>query len=48
MLKIEHFRLPYDIERAVEGIYERGLPEQFADMIRQGRNLAAVKVRDKK
>lgn len=41
-LEVVHFRIPYDIERAVEAIRRAGLPEDFAQMIRQGRNLDSI------
>jgi putative phosphoesterase len=47
-LTIDHYRLSYDVERAVAGIQDRGLPEEFAKMIRSGHNLAAVKANNKK
>jgi putative phosphoesterase len=45
-LEITHFRVPYDVERAVEAIRRAGLPEDFAQMIRQGRNLDSIKKQD--
>lgn len=38
----QHYRIAYDVERAARAIIERGLPAEFAEMIRQGRNLDAV------
>ncbi len=34
-----HFRVAYDVERAAAAITARGQPEEFAEMIRQGRSL---------
>jgi len=41
--EVEHHRIPYDIERAVGAIRENGLPEEFADMIIDGKDLDTVK-----
>ncbi len=38
----QHYRIDYDVERAARAILERGLPPEFAEMIRQGRNLDSV------
>ncbi len=38
----KHFRVEYDVERAVRAICEAGLPEEFAVMVEEGRNLDAV------
>lgn len=38
----EHFRVAYDVERAAQAILERGQPQEFADMIRQGRSLETI------
>jgi len=40
--QIDHFRLEYDLASAVAAIHDRGLPEAFAQMLIQGRNLDAV------
>ncbi|MBD3181402.1 HD domain-containing protein, partial [Candidatus Poribacteria bacterium] len=37
--QIRHYRIEYDVERAVDSIREKGLPEAFAQMIQQGRSL---------
>lgn len=42
-LDVVHFRISYQVERAAQAILESGLPEEFAQMIRQGRDLNAVK-----
>ena len=41
-LQISHYRLNYDIDRAVAEIRERGLPEAFAEMLIQGRDLERI------
>lgn len=41
-ITVEHFRLEYDVERAATAIREKGLPEAFAQMILQGRELEGV------
>jgi predicted phosphodiesterase len=41
-INVEHFRVEYDVERAVVAIREKGLPEAFAEMLIQGRELEAV------
>ncbi len=41
--RVRHFRVAYDIERAAAAIRQNGLPEAFAQMILQGRNLEGVK-----
>lgn len=38
-----HFRVPYDIERAVTAIYENKLPDSFARIFQEGRPLDIVK-----
>jgi putative phosphoesterase len=40
--QIRHYRVEYDVERAVAAIREAGLPEEFAQMMLQGRSLDAV------
>ena len=40
--QLRHYRLEYDVERAAAVIRERGLPEAFAQMILQGRDLDTV------
>lgn len=39
---VRHFRVAYDVERAVGAIRAAGLPEAFAQMIIRGRALATV------
>jgi putative phosphoesterase len=39
---VEHFRVAYDVERSVAAIRAHGLPEIFAQMLIQGRELEAV------
>ena len=41
-LQVDHFRLEYDLTAAVAAIHDRGLPEAFAQMLLQGRNLDMV------
>ena len=41
-IQVQHYRVEYDVERAVAAIRERKLPELFAQMLLQGRNLDAV------
>lgn len=41
-ITVEHFRLEYDLERAAAAIREKGLPEAFAQMVLQGRELEEV------
>ena len=41
-LEVEHVRLEYDVDRAAEAIRSHDLPESFAQMIIQGRNLDDV------
>jgi putative phosphoesterase len=42
LLQVEHYRVPYDISRAVNAILANGLPEAFALMLIQGRDLNSV------
>ena len=37
--RIDHYRVKYDVERTVEAIGEKGLPEAFAKMFAEGVNL---------
>jgi putative phosphoesterase len=41
-LRIKHYRLGYDIDRAVAAIQQNNLPEVFARMLWQGRNLDEI------
>lgn len=41
-VQVRHYRVEYDVERAVAAIRENKLPETFAQMILQGRNLDVV------
>jgi putative phosphoesterase len=43
LLRVRHLRVAYDVERAAAAIRENGLPEAFAHMIVQGRNLDEVR-----
>ena len=42
LFQVQHHRVEYDVERAVAAIREHELPETFAQMLLQGRNLDAV------
>jgi putative phosphoesterase len=39
---VEHYRVDYDVQRLVQALRENGLPEAFAQMFLQGRNLDAI------
>jgi putative phosphoesterase len=41
-LEVRHFRVAYDVERAVAAIRANGLPRAFAQMMRQGYDLDTV------
>jgi hypothetical protein len=41
-VQVQHHRLMYDVGEAVAAIREQGLPEAFAQMLAQGRDLNAV------
>jgi len=41
-LNIRHFRVDYDVEESVKAIRKRNLPEAFAQMLIQGRDLGCV------
>jgi putative phosphoesterase len=41
-LTVQHHRVEYEVDRTVAAIHERELPEAFAKMFLQGRNLDAV------
>jgi putative phosphoesterase len=45
-LRVRHHRIAYDIESVVAAIRDAGLPDAFAEMFRQGRNLDAVSPED--
>lgn len=40
--RIYHYRLDYDIERAVAAIHDNNLPPVFEQMLRQGRGLSMI------
>ncbi|MBN1992633.1 MAG: metallophosphoesterase family protein [Anaerolineae bacterium] len=44
-LQVRHYRLAYDVDKAVEAIRYCGLPAVFGEMLRQGRNLDEVLAR---
>jgi putative phosphoesterase len=39
VFEVRHYRVEYDVARAVAAIRDRGLPEAFAQMLLQGNNL---------
>jgi putative phosphoesterase len=41
-IAVEHFRLDYDIDRAVTALQQAGIPPEFGHMLRLGRNLDEV------
>ncbi len=41
-MAVEHRRLDYDVDRAVREIHARGLPDEFGEMLRQGRGLDQI------
>jgi putative phosphoesterase len=41
-IKVSHFRLTYDLEKTITAIHKHNLPEEFAQMLIQGRNLDMV------
>jgi putative phosphoesterase len=41
-LAVEHYRVEYDVERAARAVRQHGLPEAFAQMFLQGRDLEAI------
>jgi putative phosphoesterase len=41
-LDIQHHRVEYDVQRAAQAIRQQGLPEAFAQMFLQGKDLEAV------
>lgn len=41
-LQVSHYRLDYDVDKAVMAIRNNGLPEAFAQMLIQGRDLETV------
>jgi putative phosphoesterase len=43
MIDVSHFRLEYDVQRAAQAIRDNQLPEEFAQMLLQGRSLDVVK-----
>jgi putative phosphoesterase len=43
LFQVRHYRLEYDVARAVAAIRQQGLPEAFAQMLLQGRNLDVVR-----
>ena len=43
-LAVQHFRVDYDVQAAAAAIREQNLPEEFAQMVLQGRSLADLTV----
>jgi putative phosphoesterase len=41
-LQVSHYRLEYDVDKAVAAIRNNGLPEAFAQMLIQGRDLETI------
>jgi putative phosphoesterase len=41
-LEVEHFRLDYDVEKSVAAIHKHHLPEAFAQMLIEGRDLDSI------
>jgi len=41
-ITVEHFRIPYDVERAVAEIRKKKLPEAFAQMLIRGKSLDSL------
>lgn len=41
-LEVEHFRLAYDVEKSVAAIHEHNLPDAFAQMLLEGRDLESI------
>jgi len=41
-MQVSHYRLDYDVDKAVAAIRNNGLPETFAQMLIQGRDLETV------
>lgn len=39
LFEVKHYRVAYDVQRAARAIRQQGLPEVFAQMVLQGRNL---------
>jgi putative phosphoesterase len=46
-IQVEHHRVAYDVERTVAAIRKHKLPEDFAQMFIQGRNLDAVQKKER-
>lgn len=44
-MAVQHYRLDYDIEKAVAALKAHNLPDEFGQMLRQGRNLDEVSPR---
>lgn len=43
IFQVHHYRVEYDVQRAISAIEERGLPKLFAEMIRRGKSLDDIK-----
>lgn len=44
--QLRHYRVEYDVEKAASAIRKQKLPEAFAQMVLQGRNLDVIKEQD--
>jgi putative phosphoesterase len=42
MVEVRHYRVEYDVDQAVGAIRSKQLPEEFAQMLLQGRNLDSI------
>jgi putative phosphoesterase len=47
-IKVEHYRVDYDVSRSIMAIREKHLPEQFAQMLRRGISLDDLMAIDSK
>lgn len=41
-ISVEHYRVDYDVKRTIDAIHDNQLPQEFAEMFLQGRNLNDV------
>jgi exopolyphosphatase/guanosine-5'-triphosphate,3'-diphosphate pyrophosphatase len=46
-LKVDHLRVAYDVESVVQAIRKAGLPDSFADVLRQGRSIDQLQEADR-
>jgi len=47
LFRVDHYRIDYDVERAVSAIRESGLPDLFAQMIMEGHSFDSAKEKEK-